>query len=43
MDFYLLLKISVKVVNTVKNFLIMLNNLIQLRLKLPQKEQFKNQ
>ena len=52
MDFSLLLKIWVKILvkkvkaeaeNIVKNFLIILNNLQQMRLKLPQKESFKKQ
>ena len=52
MDFSLLLKIWVKILvkkvkaeaeNIVKNFLIILNNLQQMCLKLPQKESFKKQ
>ena len=41
----MLLKIEVKnyVVNTVRNFLILLNNLLQIHFQLLQKEQFKKQ
>ena len=53
MDFCLLLKIWTKIlvkiwvktwaVNKAKNFWIILNNLLQMQIKLLQKEQFKNQ